>query len=100
MLQDLTDCGHLRAFTLGDPASSVLQVYAIIDPVSEKGQKWSSLLEVSPGRPWLRGVASSDVYHAKVIETLDHVGLTVLLNPPMDMTEVRYLQKGVSAKGS
>lgn len=36
----------IRSFSIGDPETALLRVTAVIDPISEQAQKWSSLLQV------------------------------------------------------
>ena len=36
----------IRSFSIGDPETALLHVTAVIDPISEQAQKWSSLLQV------------------------------------------------------
>jgi UDP-glucose:glycoprotein glucosyltransferase len=42
----------IRSFKMGDSENALLHVAAIVDPISEQTQKWSSLLKVSAKSWW------------------------------------------------
>ncbi|KAL7422173.1 killer toxin resistant protein [Cryptotrichosporon argae] len=57
------------SFTVGDPDTALLHVAAVFDPVSEQAQRWSAYLR------WL--------------SALDHVAITVYLDPNPQLTELQ-----------
>lgn len=59
-----------RSFHVGDLGPAIVRVAAVIDPISEEAQVWSSLL--------------------KTASEMDNVAVSVYLEPDTQNTEVRF----------
>ncbi|ODO11431.1 hypothetical protein I350_00211 [Cryptococcus amylolentus CBS 6273] len=62
------DTGDL-SFRLGNQDNALLQVAVVVDPLSERAQKWSPLI--------------------KALSEIDHVSVTVYLEPKANMEEIK-----------
>jgi hypothetical protein len=76
-----------RSFRVGNVDNAILHVAAVLDPVSEQAQRWSSLLQV--GDPPLRISPSTEV-HEQTVASMEHVALSVYLEPTPSVTEVGH----------
>ena len=61
-----------RSFHVGNLDTAIVQVAAVIDPISEEAQVWSTLLKTASG--------------------MDNVSVSVYLEPDIQNTEVRTIK--------